>query len=461
MEARRARSRAAHARPLPRRRPANPQQSASDARRTLAAAASAIVPGLGQLLNGRTRLARWLAIPALLLVAIGGLLAATQSAPRLAAALLSAQAVTLLLAANLAVLAWRLGAVGQAFFDRRHAGRPGRAASIALVLLVAGTAAPHLLLASWGVAAQTTLDRVFVDERDDRQPVAAIVGEAGTARRLNVLLVGVDSTPKRPATLTDTMIVASIDPVGRSVSLVSLPRDLVGVPLGNGDTFSPKLNSLLGYASRHPDEFPRGPMRALQDAAGALLGIRIHHYVQLNFAGFVKLVDAVGGVDVDVRVGFHDPGYRGRGIPDGQRGWSVEAGLQHFAGWEALAYARSRKAAGESDFTRAARQQEIIVALKNKVLDGGSVVANLPALLDAVGDLVETDIPRDQLPALAGLADELGDAVMYRTVLVRPLVKSRLDPTYGAVLVPSLRRILTVARGLFPPPGEPVVAWSP
>lgn len=458
MEARR--SRAAHARPLRRRRTVAPERSRADARRTLAAAASALVPGLGQLVNGRRDLARWLAAPALVLLAIIGLLAATQSLPRLLASLLSPEAVALLLAVNAVALAWRLTAVGHAFFDRRYTGAPGRAAAIALAALVVVTAAPHLLLNAWGSAAGATLDRVFVAaEDDDRRPVSAVLGEAGMERRLNVLLVGVDKTAGRPATLTDTMIVVSIDPVGRTVTMVSIPRDTINVPLGTGDVFGPKLNSLMGYAERHPEVFPQGPMRALEDAAGALLGIRIQYYVKVDFGGFVKLVDAVGGVDVNVKQGFDDPGYSGRGIPDGKRGWSVEAGVQHFVGWEALAYARSRKALGESDFTRAARQQQIIVALRKKILDGGSVVANLPALLEAVGDLVQTDVPRGQLPELAALADELSDARFVSVVLARPLVKGTMDPAYGSVQVPNVRRILAVARGLFPEPGEPVIPW--
>ncbi len=464
MEASRPRSRTTHARPVAeRRRSPIPRRSSADAatdiRRVATAAASAIVPGLGQLLNGRRRVAKWLAAPALVVVALAGLLLATQPMPRLVAMLMSSEVLVLLLVANLVVLAWRAAAVLHAFLDRRHQGPPSRAATIGAMAVLLFVAAPHIVLSSWGSAAQATLDRVFVDTGDDRRPVAAILGETGRERRINVLLVGIDATPRRPATLTDTMIVASVDPVGKSVTMVSLPRDLINVPLGNGDVFGPKLNGLMGYAERHPEEFPQGPMRALQDAAGALLGIRIHHYVKIDFTGFVKLVDAVGGVDVNVKHGFRDPGYSGRGIPDGKRGWGVEAGLQHFVGWEALAYARARKADGESDFTRAARQQQIVVALRNKILQGGSVVTNLPGLLEAVGDLVQTDIPRGQLPQLAALADELGEVRIVNVVLARPLVKGAMDDAYGSVQIPHLQKILAVARGLFPAPGEPVVAW--
>jgi LCP family protein required for cell wall assembly len=257
------------------------------------------------------------------------------------------------------------------------------------------------------------------------------------------------------------MMVVSIDPVGATVTMVSLPRDLVRVPLESGAVFGPKLNSLMAYADRHPAEFPRGGMRTLQDAIGALLGIEIHYYAQVDFFGFVKLVDAVGGVDIKVRKAFYDETYDGLGVnPKGVRGWGVEAGLQHFDGGEALAYARIRKPAGESDFTRAARQQEVMVALRNRVMEDGSLLMNLPALLAALGDLVKTDIPTDRLPDLAAVADEMDPGSVVRVVIQKPLIKSGgIDPLYGSIQVPDLEAILEVSRTLFPPPGEMPLPW--
>ena len=79
-----------------------------------------------------------------------------------------------------------------------------------------------------------------------------------------MLLVGVDSRGKRQTDLTDTMMVASIDPVGHTVSLVSVPRDLIDTPLGDGNVYGPKLNGLLAYADKHPKDFPKGGMRTLR-----------------------------------------------------------------------------------------------------------------------------------------------------------------------------------------------------
>jgi hypothetical protein len=175
----------------------------------------------------------------------------------------------------------------------------------------------------------------------------------------------------------------------------------------------------------------------------------------------VKLVDAVGGVDIIVKKGFYDETYDGLGVnPKGVRGWGVEAGPQHFDGGEALAYARVRKAAGESDFTRAARQQEVIVALRERVMADGSLLMNLPALLAALGDLVTTDLPTDRLPDLAAVADEMAPDAIVRAVIKRPLIKpGGIDPLYGSVQVPDLEAILVVSRTLFPTPGERPIPW--
>ena len=461
MDPRRARG-GAHARPIRRRSPSSPARrwAAADARRVLSTIASAILPGLGQLVNGRPRLAAWFAVPTIGLLALVGLAVAAHPGARLAAFAIRPETLTALLALNLAVGVWRVAAVGQAFFDRQHEGRPGSLASVGLVIALGATIGPHVVANAWGTAAQATFARVFTagGSESPGRPVAAT--GPGANERINILLVGVDKTPARTATLTDSMIVVSIDPVGETASMVSIPRDLVGVPLGNGDTYAPKLNSLLSYADRHPNDFPKGGMRALEDAVGALLGIQIHYEVRVDFFGFLKLVNAVGGVDIMVPKSFYDPEYDRFGTgPIGEHGWGVDAGMHHFKGWEALAYARSRRAPGDTDFTRAARQQQVLLAVREKLLQGGSVLTNLPSLLDAFGDLLQTDLPYDRLVDLAAVAEDMSANAIVRTVFGRPLVKGRMDPVYGSVQVPDLKAIRRVAAGLFPAPGQSPTAW--
>jgi LCP family protein required for cell wall assembly len=271
-----------------------------------------------------------------------------------------------------------------------------------------------------------------------------------------VLLIGVDSTHARTETLTDTMMVASLDPVGHTASLISVPRDLVDTPLGNGDTFGPKLNSLMSFADAHPADFPKGGLRTLEDAIGALLGIQIHYYARLNFAGFIRMVDAVGGVDIDVPHGFVDPSYDGYGA--GVSGYSITAGPHHMTGRDALAYARSRKALTESDFTRQARQQQILIALRAKAGQGGSLLFQLPDLLDAVGQTVRSDLPVDRLPALAAIADEVGRDSVTTVVIRSPLVHA-VSTRYGDSQEPDLALIRSVAAGLFSAPGTAPQPW--
>ena len=429
----------------------------------IAAAASAIVPGFGQLLNGRRRFAQWFALPALLLVAIVLLVVATRSPARLIASIVSPTAMGLLLTLNAIALLWRLASVIHAFFDGRYPVWSGRAGAAGLAFVLVAVVVPHGIANAWGNTAQATFAQIFAADgaTGPGSPVAATDRQPGHDERVNILVVGIDSVPGRTATLTDSMMVVSIDPVGASVTIVSIPRDLVRVPLEGGTVFGPKLNSLMAYADRHPTEFPRGGMRTLQDAIGALLGIDIHYYAELDFFGFVKLIDAVGGIDVNVKKGFHDETYDGLGVnPKGVRGWGVKAGRHHFDGGEALAYARVRKAPGESDLTRAARQQEVMVALRDRVMADGSLLMNLPALLSALGDLVTTDLPTARLPDLAAVADGMDPGAVVRVVIGKPLIKpGGIDPLYGSIQVPDLEAILAVSTGLFPPPGEAPVPW--
>lgn len=435
------------------RRPSLP----AEPRRIVAAIASALIPGLGQAINGRLRLAPLLALPIVIVAVAAFFVVSTKSGPRLLAWVLDPRVMTVLLAANLIVLAWRIVAVLQAFFDGRYRRRPSLLTSVLLVVVVGAVALPHAILNTWGSHAQQAFGEVFAG----RTAVAGLESDGpADGERVNVLLIGVDSRPDRSSTLTDSIMVASIDPVRPGVSLASLPRDLVRVPIGGGEVYLPKLNSLVSYADRHPEEFPQGGIEALKDAVGELLGIPIHYYVKIDFFGFANLVDALGGVDVNVKRGFYDPEYDRMGIRGTwKRGFGVEAGMHHFYGFQALAYARARKGVGESDFTRAARQQEVLLAIRDKVMSDGSLLMKVPELLDAFGGVVETDIPTDRLPDLAAVADELSEANIVRMVFSRPLVKGRRDPAYGSVQVPNLAAIREAAATLFPPPGEVASPW--
>ena len=169
--------------------------------------------------------------------------------------------------------------------------------------------------------------------------------------------------------------------------------------------------------------------------------------------------------------GFYDPEYDGMGVniwP--KKGWGVDVGLHHFNGFQALAYARARKGVGESDFTRAGRQQEILLALRDKLAAGGTLLTKVPDLLSAFGSLVETDLDKgnhvawlaspDHRDRLAAVADELPDSAVSRMVVMRPLVRGGTDPVYGSVQRPDIEAIRLAIQAFIAPP-EPSPSPSP
>ena len=424
----------------------------SDLRRLAPAFLSAIVPGLGQAMNGRTRLAKRLAYPFLFLVAVLGLVVLTQSPTKLIATAVAPTTMTALLVLNAGVLALRLAAVVHAFLDSRPVAPPGRLAAAGIVALVVAVAAPHALAHLWGAAAKSAFERVFTGNDVlgvDSGPQLVPTGP-GHDERLNILLIGLDKASGRTATLTDTLMVVSIDPVGETVSMLSIPRDLVDVPLPDGTKYISKLNSLYSYAEAHRDAFPDGGPKALEDAIGTLLGVKIHAYALMEMMAFVEMVDTVGGIDLVVPRAFTDPEYDGMGL--GHHGYTIEAGPHHFTGYDALGYVRTRRGPTETDFKRQERQQEMLIALRDKMLDAGSLLVHLPEHLETLGKFVRTDLPPSLLPTLAGVADLMDRDAIARVVLQRPYIKGGVDQR-GSIQRPVLDKIRALARQLFTAPG--------
>ena len=125
--------------------------------------------------------------------------------------------------------------------------------------------------------------------------------------------------------------------------MISIPRDLVDVPLPDGRRFRGKINSLVSYARHHPRQFPGSNGKGfdvLMDALGTLLQQPITYYAKVDLGGFVRVVDTLGGVNVNVARGFCDAKYSEYGY---ERGFSITAGRHHLNGQQALAYARVRK----------------------------------------------------------------------------------------------------------------------
>jgi len=429
----------------------------------------ALIPGLGHLVAGRRLRALLFASPLLVMIATLVWIVATTSPARLAGSLLSAEVIWGLLAAQALLLASRLIAVGSSLFDPALP-RPGRGDLLPIVVLLAFVIAPQAYAGYATEVAREAADAIFVEpDTAAAQPSAepepdpsflstappspsASPSLSPTGDRITGLIIGVDSGVGRNTYLTDTMIVVSLDRSTRTVSMLSIPRDMVDVPMSDGRQFRDKVNSLVSYARRHPAQFPGSDgtgFDVLMDSLGTLLSIPIDYYAKVDLGGFVRVVDVLGGVDVDVARSFCDPSYDEYGFT---RGFSIKAGRHHLNGQQALAYARVRKASGESDFTRAARQQEVISGIRDSIVHGGFL--NDPiGLLQAIGNTVATNIPRNLLPDLAELAAEVGREQTYRAVVNHPLVNSGFD-VRGSIQVPDIDGIRALATKLFPIDGK-------
>lgn len=259
-----------------------------------------------------------------------------------------------------------------------------------------------------------------------------------TTRPFTVLVLGGDNGFR-----TDAIIVAGIDPVKRTVAYVSLPRDTIDVPLPGGGVFrQQKVNSFYNYAAANPSRYPQGPGRATADMMGTLLGIHIDFYAATSFDGFTNLVNAMGGVRVNVPRTVVDPYYQ---ITTSKVGVRFNAGWQVMGGARALIYARTRQ--GDNDFERSRRQQVLLTSAGNQLLARPALLA---ALLAARKNLV-TNFPLDQLPALLkAIGSVSAKSVTSGVVLGPDTYSTSTSCACGYALEPRLAAIRKTAAALFP-----------
>lgn len=427
----------------------------SDPRSAAAAALSFVFPGLGQGYNGQWALASLLAIPVLLIVVLG-IVVVVASGPGILSRLLDSQILLGLVVLNLALLGWRLVAILQAHADRDRLTLRTWPTWVTGALVVA-TLAMHALPTYYAAKAIDTLGAVsleggggLLDGDGDEAPIAVPSYQPEVARgeRVTILLVGIDFAPGRTTHLTDTMLVATLDSETGEGAMISIPRDLYGVPLGDGRVYNAKLNSLMATASADPATYPLGGAGSLKAAIGDLLGTRIHYFAAIDIEGLREVIDTLGGVTVSVERTLSDPAYQD--TLTGQRGLYIEAGEQHLDGHEALGYVRARMIAGENDFTRAERQQQLLAAIAEQ-LTAGNLLVSLPGLLDAIKDNVATDIPSGRISALAGEIQEADLGALERVVLTPDDGYVTVDAysVAGYVLYPNLEAISELGSRIF------------
>lgn len=385
-----------------------------------------VMPGSAQLAAGnktvgRIALRTWIALWAVLLLLGFGALVWRSAVVGLftsSAVLVVLQALLVALGIGWGLLfidAWRLARPPE--LARRH--RLGFAAlSGALVIAVVG-----------GLVASSS---VVSSQRSLMTTVFAGGGETKAQHgRYNILLLGGDAGKGRTGLRPDSLTVASVDAeTGRTV-LISLPRNMEDVPFPEGSPMRAKfphgfgckdhtcmLNAVYTYASTHPGLYPdsvKDPgVQATKEAVEGATGLKINYYAMVDLKGFEALVDAVGGIRIDVN----------RDIPIGGGeaklyGYVKKGKNQQLDGRSALWFARSRS--DSSDYDRMARQKCVMTAML-KQLDPITVLTNFNKIAAAGKEIVETDIPPNKIDTMVELALQAKEKPISSVAFVPPVI---------------------------------------
>ncbi|MDO8506463.1 MAG: LCP family protein, partial [Candidatus Limnocylindria bacterium] len=402
-----------------------------------AAVLSGLLPGLGQVYEDRwVRGILMVIIPVFAFVLAGAFVAFAD--PLTSVVLRNAPLVTFLVVGGL--LAYHLVVVADAFAGRMHRVRGRHAVDYAVLglvtfALIAGYGTIYRQSAPWAALA-ARMFAPFTRTATAGGGEAAAPGWTGSDR-LTVLVLGVDTRDNDPSTRnTDTMLVVSLDPLNKTASMLSIPRD---VYIDKPGTFQGKINGAFAFG---------GPSLA-RKLVDDLLGIRINSYALINFEAFNKIIDGVGGVIVDAKRPVRDEYYPTADY--GVERINILTGPQLMHGELALRYARSRH--DTNDYSRARRQQEVIGALRTR-LARPEALRTLPSLVDTVGTTVETDFdPAGVLP-LAGTGTGIDSANIQSEVLYPcggdyPHCELTASTSNGFFLLPDRAKIRDFAAQLF------------
>jgi LCP family protein required for cell wall assembly len=309
-------------------------------------------------------------------------------------------------------------------------------------LALAGLIAAFLVVCA---AAYLAPVLALFSQRDASPPPRAVVAPAATpppldaSHRVNVLLLGSDNDQKfKPdAVLTQTMIVASIDPAHHQLTLLSIPRDLwVDVP-GHGPE---KIDAA----------YQQGGAALARATVEARLRIPIHYYAWVGLSGLIAVIDRMGGVDVDVLHPILDDTYPNdlQGSGYGYTRVYIPAGPQHLDGVHALEYVRSRHGDLLSDFGRSTRQQQVLLALHRR-MSAIDLLAQAPAIARDLNGHVKTDLDLLRAGQLAFYLRGLGSKDVRQVYLLPPLVTDARSADGQEILVPNWPLIGERVREIF------------
>ncbi|WP_323095675.1 LCP family protein [Intrasporangium sp. YIM S08009] len=371
----------------------------------------------------------------------------------------------------------------------RHLDAPRtRALALTATVLVVIVAGGSFKGAEYALITRDTVNEVFapstpvVPPTDAGAPPPTVEQDPWASKqRLNVLLIGSDAASDRVGTRTDSMILASIDTRSGRTTLISLPRNLRNAPLapesplrqrypsgrfgypdrlcaqnGPGDSGQCMLTNLYQeaqqYAAAHPGAYPAGQLPGRVEIRGTveqITGLHVDNLVVIDLRGFEQLVDAMGGIEVNVKnagtggllpIGGEVVGGRIVGI----KGY-LTPGRQRLDGFHALWYARSR--AADSDNYRQARQRCVVRAIVDQV-DPARMLARYPELARIARNNIYTDIPVQSLPDFVDLAVRIQGSTVNSVSLTADAGVLDGNPDYALV-----RRL--VKQGIAPPTPKP------
>lgn len=224
--------------------------------------------------------------------------------------------------------------------------------------------------------------------------------------RINILLIAIGGEGHSGENLADTIMVASYRPSDHAVGLMSIPRDLyVQIP---GEEYSTKINGVHAYGEAQ--KAGNGP-KLLTEKVEEIIGQPIHYYTRVDFTAFKQIVDAVGGINITIDNTFFDFWHK----------ISFSAGTEKMNGERALAYVRARYIEGPEggDFKRAARQQQVLLALRDKVFSVYTAFdfTAINSILSSLSDNVRTDLELWEMKRLYELARQIDRANVNSVVL--------------------------------------------
>ena len=333
------------------------------------------------------------------------------------------------------------------------------AVSIFLLLLIVGGGAAGYYYYNFSAPVSQIVGQQVTRLKGDEDPNAnRNGGDILSGPRINILLLGSDTDQKFTNAdgshnyLAQSDIVVTIDPATKSVGMLSIPRDFwINVP-GSGMHKLDEAYALggpaIGTGAYSPGGVALSRLTIFQD-----FGIPINYYAWVGLDGFVKVIDTVGGVDVDVLHPITDDNYPddvGNNTGDlyAYKRLYISPGPQHLSGPEALEYVRSRHADLVGDFGRSARQQQVLSALKTK-LNNPDIVSKLPAIANDLNGYVKTDMQLSDVFKLMNFARSLNSNAINRVILGPPYSADGNTTDGQSVVFPDCGKIVPVIAQMF------------